>query len=336
MSKIDYSKIKNNVTKNLLQTAQKSGVKVRQIDPLFLSFVLEYKDKRYYIFHKKYGLNKVNAAIVSNKYLTNKALGSTNLKVPKSFICKNITDVEKLLTTKKIKYPFVIKPFDYSLGVGVTANITNFTMVKIAFFRIRKYWQQAQAKGRKKRKKFFMVEEYVNGNDYRLLVLNGKVIAVTQRAFPEIIGNGKDTVKNLINKYYHSLIYYQKKKKKPLFDKELKRNLSTQKVNFKTILAKSKKIRLRQTANIFGGGIAINMTDKANSYYKKIAIKAASEFGMNIAGIDLMTKDIAKKSDYRIIEINSFPSLDMHENPDIGKPVPVTKLILKSIFPNLK
>ena len=336
MSRIDFSKIKNNVIKNLLQTAQKSGIRVQQIDPNFSTFVLEYKGKRHYIFHKKYGLNKVNAALVSNKFLANKALAQTDIKVPKSFLCQNIADVKKLLRQKKLRYPFVIKPFDYSLGIGVTANIINFAMVKIAFSRIKKYWQGSLKKGKKRRKQFFIVEEHVNGNDYRLLVLNNKVIAVTQRVFPEITGNGKNTVRTLIKKYYQALKYYQKKNKNPLFDKELKRNLKMQKVSLKTILPRGCKIRLRQAANIFGGGIAINMTRKTNPYYKKIAVKAADEFDMNIAGVDLMTKDISKRGDYKIIEINSFPSLDMHENPDIGEPMPVAKLILKSIFPNLK
>ena len=336
MLKNKYPQIANNVIKRLLTEAKKNKIKVEQIDPHFLSFILRYKNKKHYIFSKKYGLNKVNGAIVSNKYLTSKALAKTGIKVPKAFLCQNISDVKKLLGRKKIKYPFVIKPFDYSLGVAVTANITDFEMVKMAFSRIKRYWQRSLKKNPKKHKNLFMVEEHVKGNDYRFLVLNNKVIAVTQRAYPEITGNGKDSVKSLITNYYHSLKYYQEKNKKPLFDKELKRNLKMQNVSLADILAKSKKIRLRQAANVFGGGIAINVTSKAHPFYKKAAIKAAQEFDMSIAGIDLMTKDISQKGDYRIIEINSFPALDMHENPDVGKPLNVSKLILKSIFPKIK
>jgi cyanophycin synthetase len=182
----------------------------------------------------------------------------------------------------------------------------------------------------------FLAEEYIEGNDYRILILNNKVIAVTHRAFPEIIGNGQDTVKNLIKKYYQARQYFKKKNKKPLFDHELMRNLKAQKVGLNEILPKDKKIRLRQTANIFGGGMAINMTNKIHPFYKKIALKAAKELELNLTGIDLMTQDISKKGNYAIIEMNSFPSLDMHENPDVGKAVPVSKLIFKSIFPKLK
>ena len=103
------------------------------------------------------------------------------------------------------------------------------------------------------------------------------------------------------------------------------------------ILKKGKVVRLRQTANIFGGGISINVTNKINPYYKKIAIDACKEFDLNIGVVDLITKDISKKSNgYKVVEINSFPALSMHENPDIGKPINVSKLILQSIFPNLK
>ena len=142
--------------------------------------------------------------------------------------------------------------------------------------------------------------------------------------------SGKD------DKKIQGISYYIKKKRKPLIDAELKRNLKMQNIKFSDILPKGKVIRLRQTANVFGGGITINVTDKVHPYYKKVAVKACQEIGLNIAGVDLMTYDITKKNDYRVIEINSFPALDMHEHPDKGKPINVSKLILKSIFPRLK
>jgi cyanophycin synthetase len=336
MSKIDYSQIKNTVVKNILKEAQKNGIQVNQVDPDFLTFVLEYKKLRHYIFHKKIGINPANTALVSNKYLTLKILKNAKIKVPNAFLAKNPDDVKNLIKRKKIKYPFVIKPFDYSLGVAVTANINDLATVKMAFGRLKLYWAKAQKWGKKKKRHIFMVEEHVNGNDYRILVLKNKVIAVTQRTYPEIIGNGKSSVRTLVKKYYNNHDYYKKKKRAPLIDQELKRNLKLQHVSFSTVLEKGKKIRLRQTANIFGGGITINMTNKIHPFYKKIAIKSAQEIGLNIAGIDLMTRDISQKSNYRIIEINSFPAVDMHENPDQGKPINVSKLILQSIFPGLK
>jgi len=336
MSKIDYSKIKTTVIKGLVKEALKNKVKVKQIDPNFLSFVLEYKNKRHYIFHKKVGLNPVNAAIVSNKYLTLKGLDKAGVKVPKAFLGSSYEEVKNLISKKKIKYPFVIKPYDYSLGVAVTANITSLNDIKIAISRLNLYWRKAKKWGKKRRKKMFLIEEHAQGNDYRILVLNNKVIAGTQRAYPEIIGDGKNSVWKLVQKFYKTHPYYIKTKREPLIDDELKRNLKIQNVNFKTILPKGQKIRLRQTANVFGGGIAINVTNKIHPYYKKVALLCASEFKMAIAGIDLMTKDISKKGDYRVIEINSFPSLDMHEHPQIGKPINISKIILKSIFPELK
>ena len=330
MSKINFSKIKNSVLKNLLLQAQKAGIKVKQVDPAFLTFCLEYKGKRHYIYFKKFGLNKTNAPLVANKYLTNKILKKAGLNTPKTFLCQTKNDVLKLLNSKKLKFPFVTKPLSAALGIAVTAKINSSQELNLAISRIKKYWQENCHK-----KMVFLAEEYIEGNDYRILILNNKVIAVTHRAFPEIIGNGRDTINQLIIKYYLARVYFKKKNKKPIFDPELMRNLKAQKVSLNDILPKDKKIRLRQTANIFGGGIA-NMTYKIHPFYKKIAIKAAKELDLNLTGIDLMTQDISKKGNYAIIELNSFPSLDMHENPDMGKPVNVTKLILKSIFPDLK
>ncbi|MFC1598612.1 ATP-grasp domain-containing protein [Patescibacteria group bacterium] len=337
MTKIDYSQINNTVVKNLLKEAQKNGIQVKQVDANFLTFSLEHKNKRHYFFHKKIGINPANAALVSNKFLTIKILKEAGIKVPNAFLAEDIDQVRKLLKQKKIKFPFVIKPFDYSLGVAVTANITDMQMIRMAIARLNLYWRKAKIWGKKKRRKLFLVEEHVKGNDYRLLVLNNKVVAVTQRTYPEIVGNGQSSVLRLIQDYYKNHAYYQVKQRSPLIDQELKRNLKQQAVNFKTILKKGKVIRLRQTANVFGGGVSINVTNKVHPSYKKIAIDACREIGLSLAGVDLMTKDISKKSDnYRIIEINSFPSLDMHENPDQGKPINVSKEILKSIFPGLK
>ncbi len=337
MPKIDYSKIKNTVVKNLLKEAKKNRIKVKQVDSNFLTFELEYKNKRHYIFHKKVGLNLVNAALVSNKYLTAKILKNININVPKNYLCQSAAEVKKLLKQKKIKYPFVIKPFDYSLGVAVTANINNQETIKIGIARVKRYWRKAQEWGKKRKRKLFLVEEYIKGKDYRILVLNNKIVAVTQRDYPEIIGDSKATVKQLIKDYYKNHSYYKKKNKKPLIDQELKRNLKMQKVKMADVLEKGRVIRLRQTANVFGGGITINVTDKIHSFYKKIAIKACRELKLNLAGVDLITKDISKKNNnYKIVEVNSFPALEMHENPDIGQPINVSKSILQSIFPGLK
>lgn len=327
----NFLEIKNSVLKNLLLSAQKANIKIKQVDPAFLTFCLEYKGKRHYIYFKKFGLNKTNAILVANKYLTNKILKKAGLNTPRAFLGQTKNDVLSLLKSKKLKFSFVIKPLSAAFGTAVTAKINNVQELNLAISRIKKYWQKNCQK-----RMVFLAEEYIEGNDYRILILNNKVIAVTHRAFPEIIGNGKDTIRRLIKKYYQARQYFKKKNKKPLFDHELMRNLKAQKVNLDVILPKGQKIRLRQTANIFGGGMAINMTDKIHPFYKNLALKAAKELGLNLTGIDLMTKDISKKGTYAIIEMNSFPSLSMHENPDEGKPVRVTKLILKSIFPNLK
>lgn len=310
--------------------AQKANIKIKQVDPAFLTFCLEYKGKRHYLYFKKFGLNKTNAILVANKYLTNKILRKAGLKTPKTFLCQDKNNVFKLIKNKQLKYPFVIKPLSASLGTAVTAKINNNQELNLAISKIKKYWQKNHQK-----RMVFLAEEYIEGNDYRILILKNKVIAVTHRAFPEIIGNGRDTINQLVIKYYLARTYFKKKNKKPIFDHELMRNLKAQKVSLNDILPKGKKIRLRQTANIFGGGIA-NMTYKIHPFYKKIALQATQELGLNFTGIDLMTQDISKKGNYAIIELNSFPSLDMHENPDTGKPVQVTRLILKSIFPELK
>jgi len=330
MSKIKYSQIRNKIIKTLLKTAEKKGILVRQIDEDFATFSLQYKDQEHYIWGKRIGLNNKNSGLVSNKFLTNKLLKEAGVKVPQCFLCRSIEEVKDLIAKKKIKFPFVLKPFNYSLGLGVTAQITNVKMLNFALQQIKKVWAKSEKRGKRKRK-IFLAEEYITGNDYRILVLNNQVKAVAMRQLPQIVGNGKNTIRELIIKYY------QEKDKKPKIDKELKRNLQMQKVGLEKIIPKGKIVVLRRTANIHTGGTSINVTTKIHPYYQKIAVKACKKFGLKIAGVDLMTEDISKKSDdYAVIEINSLPCIAMHQNPDIGQPVPVYEMILKSIFPHLK
>ena len=324
-SKIDFSKIKNSVLKNLLLAAQKAGIEVKQVDPAFLTFCLQYKNKKHYLYFKKFGLNKTNNVLVANKYLTNKILKQIGLKTPMAFLARTKNDALRLIANKKLKYPFVIKPLSATWGIAVTSKIENQNDLAHALKEIKLYWQKNP-----KKRKVFIIEEYIEGNDYRLLALNNNVIATTWRKFPEIIGNGKKTIKNLIDQYY------KQKNQKPIYDSEVLRNLKKEKMTLENILPKGQIIRLRHTANIHSGGLAVNVTNKVHPYYKQIVRKATKDLGINFCGVDLITKDISQKGNYAIIELNSSPSLSMHEKPDIGQPVSVSKLIFKSIFPDLK
>jgi len=264
--------------------------------------------------------------IVSDKQLTKKILMDNNIPVPYGIEVKNLQ--EALDASKRVGFPLVIKPLDSNQGKGVTVNILTENQIQEAFLEAKKHSKKV------------ILERYIKGKDYRVLVVGGRVCAVAERRPPRVMGDGISTIKELVRLENMNPLRGEDHEK-PLTYIELDEiainYLKVQKLSADSILELGKIICLRQNGNISTGGTAKNCTQEIhpkNAYY---AIAAARAVGLDIAGIDFATEDISYPIDFcsgAIIEVNAGPGLRMHLHPSEGEAVDVAGDILNMMYPD--
>ncbi|MHB8903985.1 MAG: ATP-grasp domain-containing protein [Patescibacteria group bacterium] len=200
---------------------------------------------------------------------------------------------------EKIGWPLIVKPNSGSQG-------TNVSMVNN-----KKEFYQAM-------KKIFisdniaLVQKFVKGQDYRIVVLDNKIISAYQRIPFSITGDGILTVKKLITKKLNDFIILDRPSKLKINDPRLAQNLKLQDLGFNSIIEKNKKIYLLNNANLSTGGESVDVTKVIHPDFKKIAINLTKDMGLRLCGVDLMIKGNIKNpaKKYWVIEVNAAPGLD--------------------------
>lgn len=261
--------------------------------------------------------------ICADKRQTNRRLAELRLPVARQ---KKVDTIKAAhAAAEKIGFPLVIKPLKGKKGKGVTAGLTSAGAINNAF-------ERAHKKGSD-----VLVERFITGDDFRLLVIGGKFVAAVNRQPPRIIGDGKSTVAMLFDRlneqpYRDGFRGYPVKK-----DSEFYRLLEQAGLSMSDIPAEGQTVTLRSVANISTGGIAIDVTEQVHADNREMAERAANGVGLDIAGVDFLTTDISRS--YRevggaIVEINARPGLDLHIWPMIGKSRNVAEELLKWSFPS--
>ncbi|MEA5577776.1 acetate--CoA ligase family protein [Anabaena sp. UHCC 0451] len=242
-----------------------------------------------------------------------------------------VSEAEALDVAREIGYPVVIKPVVGHKGIGVTAGVQNSRELKSAYDLVVLAIPEDESIR-------VIVEESISGNDFRLLCVNGKFVAATERRPPSVVGNGYSTIRELI----------RKENRKPersdtptspmskiVIDDAMERYLDEQRLSLDSILEKNCTIYLSQVANISSGGISINATNKIHPDNIILAEDIAQHFRLTCLGIDVIAKNIAHSwqlGNFAILEINAAPGILMHLNPAIGASVDVPAHILSTFF----
>ncbi|MBY0376475.1 cyanophycin synthetase [Patescibacteria group bacterium] len=203
---------------------------------------------------------------------------------------------------KKLGYPVILKPNSKSQGVGVSLA-SNDAELKSALRNIFKD------------EKIVVLEKYMPGRDYRVVVLDGEIISAYERTALCVVGDGKHSVLELLKEKQKNFIKTGRDTKINFTDARIKLKLQKQGYTFRSILPKGQKIFLLDNANLSTGGDSTDVTETISTDFKKIAINLTRQMGLRIAGVDIMvTKgDISKNlksAKYYIIEINAAPGLD--------------------------
>lgn len=320
---------KFNCFEALLAAAEKFGVKVDLISKdqglrLFRKGKKEVFVKRHVPDLNSYVAVKVSAS----KALIKKVLDKNNIPNPKGWVLEDIKKALDLVDKGEIKFPVVVKPIDGCSGHAVTIEVKD---KKCLVEAIKKVFEYNIAK--RKGSNYFLIEEYLEGDDFRILVLDGKVLTSSCRKPAYVEGDGKKTIRELIKEYNSQPGVGKDLALCPIVrDFEFEKNLRENNLTEESVIEKDKIVYLRKNANISTGGRSFECNDKVNSKYKELAIKIAKLFNLRFCAVDLIAKDIRKFEEFGIIEVNSMPGFDIHEAPYSGRPFPVAEHLMRAMF----
>ncbi|MFU7517492.1 cyanophycin synthetase [Clostridium sp. HCS.1] len=270
-----------------------------------------------------YDTKCVSVDIACDKLITKELLKIHNIPVAKGNKVKNIINLLK--EAEEIGYPVVLKPQYGNKGNGVILNIKNEKELLNSYKKL------------KDKFKDLIIEKHYKGNDYRVCVVNYKVVAVSLRIPPFIIGNGKDTIFDLINELNEDSLRgddHEKPLTKVKIDEEVITCIARQGKSLMDILEEGNKVQLRRNANLSTGGEAVDCTDEICKENIDLCIRAAKALRLDICGIDICSEDISKPlyNNGIIMEVNAAPGLRMHIKPSSGNSRNVAKEIVNMMY----
>lgn len=267
----------------------------------------------------------ITTDIATNKEYTKIILDENAIPVPYGKVV--YSEGSAILAAEQLGMPVVIKPYNGNQGKGVRLRINSIEEVKAAYKETTSYSNAA------------IVEKFIQGRDYRVLVVDGKVSAVSERIPPFVIGDGISSIAGLVeieNKNPNRGVGHEKPLTKIRLDAIALNILAKNGFSQESIPNNGERVLLRENGNLSTGGIAIDCTDIIHPQNSEIAIKAAKQIGLDIAGIDFVAQDISrpiKETGGAIVEVNAAPGLRMHIYPYEGKSRDVGKDIMDMLYP---
>ncbi|MGN7999252.1 cyanophycin synthetase [Sphingomonas sp. 22176] len=263
--------------------------------------------------------------IAGNKAMTKQLLGAAGLPVPRGVVVRRVE--EALAEAKRLRWPVVVKPLDGNHGRGVTTGIADEDALRTAF-------DLALQHGRR-----VIVEQQVPGNDHRILVVNGKVLAVAERVPAQVIGDGFHSIAQLIddlNQDPRRGVGHENVLTRIVIDEAMLALLEKSGRTPATIPMAGEQVILRDTANLSTGGTAVDRTDVIHPANRAIAEQAAAVVGLDVCGIDFLSPDIRRplgETGGGIVEVNAAPGFRMHLEPSSGTPRDVAAPVIDMLYP---
>jgi len=265
-------------------------------------------------------------SIAQDKELTKKLLHAAGVPVP---LGRPVTSAEDAwAAAQEIGLPVVVKPRDGNQGKGISVNIATQEGVMTAYNTAKSFRDDV------------LVERYLPGSDFRLLVVGSKLVAAARRDPPLVIGNGKNSVRELVE-----LVNADPRRgeghatslTKIRLDDIAKNRLKEQGLDENSIPAKGTRVILRNNANLSTGGTATDVTDDVHQEVAARAIAAAQMVGLDICGVDVVCESVLLPMEEQsggVVEVNAAPGLRMHLSPSFGKGRDVGEAVIATMFPN--
>jgi len=312
-------------TDSIIQAAHKRNIPFRRLNKYSL-VQLGYGSKQRHIRASETDQTRAIAeSIAQDKDLTRQLLQAVGVPTAKGFPVTSPEDAWE--TAEDIGVPVVVKPQDGNQGRGVTTNVTTKEQVLAGY-------AAALAESSS-----VIVEKFAPGNDYRLLVVNGKVVAASRREPAQVMGDGRKTIRELVeieNRDPRRAEHHASSLSKIHIDEIAVNILKDQGFTADSIPPAGQMVLIRRNANLSTGGTAIDVTELVHPEVAARAVDAARVVGLDIAGIDVIATDITQPLESQqgiIVEVNAAPGLRMHLAPSTGERREVGAAIVDMLFP---
>ncbi|MCX6199306.1 MAG: cyanophycin synthetase [Bacteroidetes bacterium] len=269
--------------------------------------------------------SNIAVEIACDKEDTKNLLDAAQIPVPKGYVVYDEVDLKN--TIEKIGYPVITKPLDGNHGKGVTTNLRNWEDSVIGMNAAKKYSRAV------------ICEKYITGRDHRVLVINYKFVAAALRTPASVIGDGKSSIQQLIDKvnsdprrgYGHEKVLTAIK-----VDDQTENILVKLDYTLETVLKKEEELWLKPTANLSTGGTATDITDLVHPTNVFMCERIARIIGLDICGIDIMADDLTNpitENGGAILEVNAAPGFRMHLDPTEGIGRNVAEPVIDMLYP---
>ena len=265
---------------------------------------------------------------VCNKEICRDLLESMSVPVAEGAAIESMDELKLLIDS--LGFPLVIKPVNGNQGRGVTTDITTVEQAESAFRYATTVCERV------------LVERYIPGYDYRLLMVDGKLVAAAKRTQPHVVGDGTLSVQQLIDKVNSDPKRgdgHENVLTKIQTGPAVTFILSRKNYTLDTVLKSNEVLYLDYAANLSKGGTAEDVTDHVHPDVVKVAERVSKITGLDICGIDLMAKTLTKplaETGGVVLEVNAAPGFRMHLAPSKGVPRNVASPVIDMLFPEGK
>jgi cyanophycin synthetase len=263
--------------------------------------------------------------LASDKEETNKILGALGLPVPRQELVQSQS--EAVRAANRLGGLVVTKPYNGNHGRGITIGITGDDAVRAGFASAHEHSRSV------------IVETFVSGDDHRLLVVNGELIAATKRTPGHVVGDGVKTIAELVdivNQDPRRGVGHEKVLTRLILDEQATMMMARAGYTADSIPKSDEIVYLRSTANLSTGGTATDVTDIIHPDNRDMAVRAVRAIGLDVGGVDFISPNIAesyKSIGGAICEINAAPGFRMHVAPSTGTPRDAAGPVIDMLFP---
>ena len=263
--------------------------------------------------------------LAGDKEETNKILSTLGLPVPRQHLVAS--EDAAVRAAARLGGLVVTKPYNGNHGRGITIGIRDPDAVREGFRAAREHSRSV------------LVESFQDGDDHRLLVVNGELVAATRRTPGHVVGDGRHTVAELVeivNQDPRRGVGHEKVLTKLSLDREAELMLARKGYTAASVPAVDEVVALRSTANLSTGGTATDVTDIIHPDNVDMAVRAVRAIGLDVGGVDFLTPNIAESHRSvggAICEVNAAPGFRMHVAPSEGSARDVAGPVIDMLFP---